>query len=88
PLDKDGSRSAFIEEARCHLEVSLVIEYRSNDDEIESDDFAQRLQNMVATMKVAGGDILSLQRPVSKLVDEEDEQATAKLLRQLMPGYV
>ncbi|WP_215811756.1 type I-F CRISPR-associated protein Csy2, partial [Vibrio parahaemolyticus] len=24
PLDKDGSRSAFIEEARCHLEVSLV----------------------------------------------------------------
>ncbi|HHG3246296.1 TPA: type I-F CRISPR-associated protein Csy2 [Vibrio parahaemolyticus] len=88
PLDKDGSRSAFIEEARCHLEISLVIEYRGNDDEIESDDFAQRLQNMVATMKVAGGDILSLQRPVSKLVDEEDEQETAKLLRQLMPGYV
>ena len=26
PLDKDGSRPAFIEEARCHLEVSLLIE--------------------------------------------------------------
>ncbi len=88
PLDKDGSRSAFIEEARCHLDVSLVIEYRGNDDEIECDDFAQQLQDMVATMKMASGDILSLQRPMSKLVDEEDEQETAKLLRQLMPGYV
>lgn len=27
PLDKTGARSAFIEEARCHLDVSLVIEY-------------------------------------------------------------
>ncbi|ALR95651.1 type I-F CRISPR-associated protein Csy2 [Vibrio alginolyticus] len=88
PLDKDGSRSAFIEEARCHLEVSLVIEYSGNDDEIESDDFVQRLQDMVATMKIAGGDILSLQTPESQLVTEDNEQETEKLLRQLMPGYV
>lgn len=88
PLDKDGSRSAFIEEARCHLDVSLVIEYSGNDDQIESDDFAQWLQDMVATMKIAGGDILSLQTPVSQLVNENNEQETAKLLRQLMPGYV
>ncbi|MFA0180904.1 type I-F CRISPR-associated protein Csy2 (plasmid) [Vibrio cyclitrophicus] len=85
PLDKDGSRAAFIEEARCHLEVSLVIEYDGNDDEIESDDFAHRLQDMVVTMKMAGGDILSLQTPVRQLVNEANEQA---ILRQLMPGYV
>ncbi|MFA0280009.1 type I-F CRISPR-associated protein Csy2, partial [Vibrio sp. 10N.222.55.F8] len=75
PLDKDGSRAAFIEEARCHLEVSLVIEYDGNDDEIESDDFAHRLQDMVVTMKMAGGDILSLQTPVRQLVNEANEQA-------------
>lgn len=30
PLDKDGNRPAFIEEARCHLEVSLLIEIESS----------------------------------------------------------
>ena len=34
PLDKTGARSAFIEEARCHLDISLVIEYSG----IEKDD--------------------------------------------------
>ena len=29
PLDKDGSRPAFVEEARCDLEVSLLIEYEN-----------------------------------------------------------
>ena len=29
PLDKDGGRPAFIEEARCHLEVSLLVELYS-----------------------------------------------------------
>ena len=28
PLTKTGSRPSFIEEARCHLTVSLVIEYQ------------------------------------------------------------
>ena len=33
PLDKDGSRPAFIEEARCHLDISLLIEYSNIDAE-------------------------------------------------------
>jgi CRISPR-associated protein Csy2 len=31
PLDKDGNRPAFIEEARCHLTVSLLVEYEGLD---------------------------------------------------------
>ena len=88
PLDKDGSRSAFIEEARCHLDVSLIIEYKGNEDQTEQQGFIERLQQMIANMKVAGGDVLSLLQPFIKLVNENNEQETTRLMCQLMPGYV
>ncbi|ENM3886254.1 type I-F CRISPR-associated protein Csy2 [Vibrio cholerae] len=86
PLDKDGSRSAFIEEARCHLDVSLIIEWSGNDDQIQQPDFTQQLQAVITMMKVAGGDVLSVGKPsVKSVITEQD---TAQALRQLMPGYV
>ncbi len=88
PLDKDGSRSAFIEEARCHLDVSLIIEYTGNEDQTEQQSFIELLQKTITHMKVAGGDVLSLKLPMIKAIDEKNEQETAALLRQLMPGYV
>ena len=88
PLDKDGSRSAFIEEARCHLDVSLIIEYKGNEVQTEQQGFIERLQQIIASMKVAGGDVLSLQKPFIKLVNENNEQETTRLMCQLMPGYV
>jgi CRISPR-associated protein Csy2 len=88
PLDKDGSRSAFIEEARCHLDVSLIIEYIGNEDQTEQQSFIELLQKTITHMKVAGGDVLSLKLPMIKVIDEKNEQETAALFRQLMPGYV
>ncbi|CAB1254071.1 type I-F CRISPR-associated protein Csy2 [Vibrio cholerae] len=86
PLDKDGSRSAFIEEARCHLDVSLVIEWSGNEDQVQQPEFTQQLQAVIAAMKVAGGDVLSFGKPsVKSVITQED---TAQVLRQLMPGYV
>lgn len=86
PLDKDGSRSAFIEEARCHLDVSLVIEWSGNEDQVQQPEFTQQLQAVIATMKVAGGDVLAVGKPSMKSVITEEN--TAQVLRQLMPGYV
>ncbi|MBY8223474.1 type I-F CRISPR-associated protein Csy2 [Vibrio fluvialis] len=86
PLDKDGSRSAFIEEARCHLDVSLVIEWIGNEEQVQQPEFTEQLQAVIATMKVAGGDVLSIGKPSIKSVITE--QDTAQVLRQLMPGYV
>ncbi|EOX3350057.1 type I-F CRISPR-associated protein Csy2 [Vibrio cholerae] len=86
PLDKDGSRSAFIEEARCHLDVSLVIEWSGNEDQVQQPEFTQQLQAVIAAMKVAGGDLLTVGRPSIKSVITEEN--TAQVLRQLMPGYV
>ncbi|KAB7691643.1 type I-F CRISPR-associated protein Csy2 [Plesiomonas shigelloides] len=88
PLDKDGSRSAFIEEARCHLEVSLVIEWSGSEEQVQQPDFAQQLQAVIATMKVAGGDVLTMQRPFKQSIDIDNGQETRRLLNQLMPGYV
>ncbi|KZN29814.1 type I-F CRISPR-associated protein Csy2 [Pseudoalteromonas luteoviolacea] len=85
PLEKDGKRSAFIEEARCHLDVSLVIEYSGDEDKIAQTNFKEQLQELIARMKVAGGDILDMHKP--KLESVINDQDTRNLLRQLMPGY-
>lgn len=87
PLDKTGSRSAFIEEARCHLDVSLVIEYTG----IEKDD-EQGLQEKIShflhsNMKMAGGDILNFEAPQFFKVEKGNEKDTRALTRKLMPGY-
>lgn len=86
--DAPLTRPAFIEEARCHLDVSLVIECEGDEDALEEAGFAEKLTNIVSTMKIAGGDIMDLQCPIYEFVDENDEQQTAELLRSLMPGYV
>ncbi|MBO2588380.1 type I-F CRISPR-associated protein Csy2 [Shewanella algae] len=84
--DGNAVRPSFIEEARCHLDVSLVIEWSGNEEQIQQLEFTQQLQAVLATMKVAGGDVLSVGKPSVKSVITEDD--TGRVLRQLMPGYV
>ena len=88
PLDKTGARSAFIEEARCHLDVSLIIEY----DNIKVDEREQLIDTikhlLTAKMKISGGDIKSFQPPFCINVSEGDPEDLIKLQRALMPGYV
>ncbi|BCV63733.1 MULTISPECIES: type I-F CRISPR-associated protein Csy2 [Shewanella] len=84
--DGNAVRPSFIEEARCHLDVSLVIEWSGNEEQIQQLEFTQQLQAVLATMKVAGGDVLSVGKPSIKSVITEEN--TAQVLRQLMPGYV
>jgi CRISPR-associated protein Csy2 len=87
PLDKTGARSAFIEEARCHLDVSIVVEY----DNVTID---EREELLTATnhllhsgMKIAGGDIKKFQRPFCINCKEGDDGDLRKVQRKLMPGY-
>lgn len=87
PLDKDGGRSAFIEEARIHLDVSILIEYEGVAKN-EEDRFIERVEHHLKNgMKMAGGDIFGFRKPeVSKIQDEDSN--FAKIRRKLMPGYV
>jgi CRISPR-associated protein Csy2 len=79
-------RPSFVEEARCHLVVSLVIEYEV----IEKDDEDEALEEistaLYAKMKLAGGDILSFSIP--DFLKINDNKTFGRLTRKLMPGYV
>lgn len=56
-------RPSFIEEARCHFNVSLLIEYEGIEAQDEDWLLEQLHQLILGNMKLAGGDILSCKRP-------------------------
>ena len=86
PLNKKGERSPFIEEARCHVLVSLVIEY-TGIHKRDEDSFKNALHlQLLTSIKLAGGDIIDFNEPeMLKLAEEDDLR---RLIRRLMPGYV
>jgi len=89
PLTKTGSRPSFIEEARCHLTVSLVIEYEDLEDEDSLDNEVDPIDAIVKQLnclKLAGGDILAFGQP--ELHHDETENDLKKLTRKLMPSYL
>lgn len=102
PLRKKGAsfeRPPFIEEARVHLTVSLLIEV----DGLSSSNYSifnEKTTKSLNGMKIAGGDILAFSpidnsiKPTSThgsrilLVDEDSEKDVRRAIRSLMPGYV
>lgn len=90
PLDKDGTRSAFIEEARCHLDVSLLIEYEADEHELDTiihPAFIEQVSHQLIRMKVASGDLLSFKTPKVYPIDETDEKQVKSFLCSHMPGF-
>ena len=85
PVDKDGKRPAFIEEARIHLDVSLVIEFNRVERD-EKDKFLERVtHHLQSRMKMAGGDIFGFKQLDIYQVKREKE--LAEIRRKLMPSY-
>ncbi|MDR5610468.1 MULTISPECIES: type I-F CRISPR-associated protein Csy2 [unclassified Arsenophonus] len=90
PIEKDGSRASFIEEARCHLDVSLLIKYENIEQgqlEPLSQQQLEKISQLLTTMEVAGGDILTFANPQIWTVDDDDDTEKRQLKRNLMPGY-
>ena len=85
PLDKEGKRPAFIEEARCHLEVSLVLKLEGFGQFDDERGLFSALKNLLPMMKFASGDLIDFSEP--RLESDDDEKSQRKLLRRLMPGY-
>lgn len=87
PLNVKGERSSFIEEPRCHLDVSLVIEL-SNINHQQHDEFVLIISHLLnAKMRMAGGDILGFDAPEIMVVEADLDKDIRKLTRRLMPGY-
>lgn len=88
PLDKDGSRAAFIEEARIRLDVSLLIEYDGLTRDEEETLSGSVSHHLHGGMKMAGGDIFGFGKLETFKIEEGDDRALGKIRRKLMPGYV
>jgi CRISPR-associated protein Csy2 len=88
PLKKDGKSPSFIEEARCHLTASIVI--KCNDLDNIDKEIIEDIQKLILTLKVAGGDILSVKEIKYFRFNEDDEasQEFKNLKIKLMPGYI
>ncbi len=89
PSDELGQRAPFIEEARCHLDISLIIEIEGvNQEQYRTlEDAVSHILN--AKMKMAGGDICSFNQPAVCTIDDNNEAELPALARKLklMPGY-
>ena len=84
PLDKHGQRSAFVEEARCHLTVSLVIECTGLNP-VDQEHFLTTVVHYLMTMKLASGDILDFESP--ELLEISGSTEFNQLIHRLVPGY-
>ncbi len=85
PLKKDGKRPSTIEEARCHLTVSLVIEY-SGIDQDEAEEMQELIPALLHRMKIASGDLMN--RSLNpELIKINTQQETKSLMAKLMPGF-
>lgn len=89
PLDKDGERPSFIEEARIHMDISLVIEVEGlSKREEKKADFTSHLKStLLGKMKLAGGDIIHCEEITLQRLDDESRQETQRFLATLMPSY-
>jgi CRISPR-associated protein Csy2 len=81
-------RPSFIEEARCHLDVSLLVEMQGvsqDQDEVIKERVAHLLNS---NMKMAGGDILTFNPLEIHVIEENNKADLSRLTRKVMPGYV
>ncbi len=76
---------SFIEKPRCHLCVSVLAKMEGVPENRKS--FIQAVKNHLLRMKVAGGDVESIEK-VDCLSIDEDEQSRRDFVNNLMPGYV
>ncbi len=81
----NAERPPFIEEARCHLMASLLIEYE-NISPGDREEFLEAVDTLISSkMKIAGGDIIDSQPAQMMLVVNEAD--TRDLMRSVMPGF-
>lgn len=93
PLDKSGERPAFIEEARCHLTVSLLVELHISPQFLldHKSSLLTLCNQIIGKMKFAGGDVLNAHPCEIIYFDDSPEHYTQELrliLNKLMLGYV
>ena len=89
PLKKDGKSPSFVEEPKCHLTASIVIRFTGLDPDIY-DLFLLSVETQLHKMRIAGGIILTFQKPLIMKLDAHSDSYEVDFKRvtsRLMPGY-
>ncbi|KRE92402.1 type I-F CRISPR-associated protein Csy2 [Frateuria sp. Soil773] len=97
PVDKDGSTAAIVEEGRIHLDLSLVLAVHAGhwDADAQKADLSAIVE-LVSGMRVAGGTVLSPERPQPRRyqpwladftgTEEDQRKAFREVCVRLLPG--
>ncbi len=92
PLGKDGKSSSIIQEARCHLKVSLLIEYNLSEgfeSEEAQDKFKEQIKTIILSkLKIAGGTITNVTKISLLLETNDDDKFRSELNKALMPSFM
>ncbi|UZJ45770.1 type I-F CRISPR-associated protein Csy2 [Marinimicrobium sp. C6131] len=99
PMGKDGKPAAIVEEGRIHLELSLVFAVRSDAlrEPGKAREVAAQVQELVSTMRIAGGTVLPIQPRNRKQApyvepftgdDADNKKRFNRLKMRLLPGFV
>jgi CRISPR-associated protein Csy2 len=81
----DIQRPPFNPEAKCHLELSLVVAIENIKDKNK---LCDTIKKLLPLMKLAGGDILNTEDVYITHVDGKDDQSLNRFISKLMPSFV
>ncbi len=101
PVDKDGRTLAIVEEGRIHLDITLVFLVNvaaSHWAETARQQLADKVSNIVANLRIAGGSVLSeprdglrnVSRPQLQLLPDEGSDRRdqfRRMRRRWLPGF-
>lgn len=100
PLSKEAKPAAFVEEARMHMTVSLLIEcpftlddvdFSTGDDELDQQQLEALIKQQISKQRLAAGTIIDIGHVQFVELAEDSQQAhrqQRRLLWSLLPGFV
>ncbi|MBA5248731.1 MAG: type I-F CRISPR-associated protein Csy2 [Gammaproteobacteria bacterium] len=86
PMGKNGKPTAFIEEARCDLEISIAIECE-NLNPLTAEKFYQKVDTLLNQLKIVSGDVLYFNTQKIKVFNIKEDKDFKNFMRYLMPGF-
>lgn len=90
PIKKDGKTASIIEEGKCNLEVTLVVEVLSDDmlamDDENTPELIETMHKLIMQHRIAGGSVQQLDK--FKPVDFIPHEDSKKIKPMLLPAFV
>lgn len=86
PLQSDGGRPSMIEEAKCDICVSLLVQCEGITIE-NKDNVVDFVKSRIKRMRFAGGELANNPYVEICTIDESASDQEKSLLRKLVPGY-